>query len=175
MKNTRYCRKLKLKRRPHLAIAVLPDVDSAYAAYQLLYSQGISPEYLAIVGRDFNPPEWVGLYKPMKIILAKASRLALLSSCVGSALSFIFLLTFKIPIPSPISVWWLLVILLAGAMSGLCGSLVGALIAFFGEGNTSSIYRHHLRQGRYLLMIEGPEQMVRRGKDVLSQYSTSRP
>jgi hypothetical protein len=46
-------------------------------------------------------------------------------------------------------------------------------MGFFGEGNTSSIYRHHLQQGRYLLMIEGPEHMVRRSKEVLSQYSTS--
>lgn len=166
-------RKLKFKRRPHLAIAVLPDVDAAFAAYRLLYSQGVSPEYLAIVGRDFNPPEWVGLYKPMKIIFAKAYRLGLLSALAGSAIAAMLLWIVKLEIPDFDHLQWSLVILSAGLMSGLCGSLVGALMGFFGEGNTSSIYRHHLQQGRYLLMIEGPEHMVRRSKEVLSQYSTS--
>ncbi len=173
MKDAPYFRKPKFKRRPHLAIAVLPDVDSAFAAYRLLYNQGISPEYLAIVGRDFNPPEWVGLYQPMKIIFRQACRLALLSGLSGSAIAWVLLWILDLEMPSPPHLTWSLAILSAGIMSSLCGGLVGALIAFFGEGNTSSIYRHHLRQGRYLLMIEGPELMVRRGKEVLSQYSTS--
>jgi hypothetical protein len=61
-----------------------------------------------------------------------------------------------------------------GIVSGFCGAVIGGLFGLFGEGTTVSVYRHHLNRGQYLLMMEGPEKLVRWGQEVLSQYSTSR-
>lgn len=62
-----------------------------------------------------------------------------------------------------------------GLLSGVCGGIIGAIFGMVGEGSTASVYRHHLRQGRYLLMMEGSEKLVRWGQEVLSYYSALRP
>lgn len=174
MKNTHYFRKPKLKRRSHLAIAVLPDADAAFAAYRLLQHHGMSPEYLALVGSEYNSPEWVGLFKPTQIALRQAYRLAIFTGISGLVLTLALAIAYRLGlIPLEISNW-LLFIPAVSLFLGFCGAAIGALIGFFGEGNTAGFYRHQLRQGRYLLMIEGPEKIVRLGKEVLSQYSTPR-
>lgn len=174
MKNAHYFRKPKLKRRSHLAIAILPDADAAFAAYRLLQHHGMSPEYLALVGTEYNNPEWVGLFKPAQIALRQAYRLGLLTGLSGLVITGALAIADRVGlIPLEISNWGLFVPAVS-LLLGFCGAAIGALIGFFGEGNTAGFYRHQLRLGRYLLMIEGPEKIVRLGKEVLNQYSTPR-
>ena len=173
MKNGRYFRKTKFKRRSHLTIAVLPDEEAVFAAYRLLQYHNISPEYLAIVGKNYNLPEWVGLLKPMKIALRQAFRLAIVTSILGAGLTAVVAIAWQTGLTLPGIVSWWLFVLAASLFYGFSGAVVGALMGLLGEGSTAGIYRHHLRQGRYLLMIEGPEQVVRLGKQILSQYATA--
>ncbi|MGK7902734.1 MAG: hypothetical protein AB4352_15245 [Hormoscilla sp.] len=174
MNNAHYFRKPKLKRRSHLAIAILPDADAAFAAYRLLQHHGMSPEYLALVGTEYNNPEWVGLFKPAQIALHQAYRLGIFTGISGLVITGTLAIAHQLGlIPLEDIDWWLFVPTVS-LLLGFCGAAIGALIGFFGEGNTAGFYRHQLRQGRYLLMIEGPEKIVRLGKEVLSQYSTPR-
>jgi hypothetical protein len=148
---------------------VLPNEATAFQAYRLLQYHGISPENLAIVGEGYSSPDRVGIRKPCQIALRQARRLALHALLLGTTLGVI------VSLVSQVGLHWLIVGALTGSISGTCGAIVGWLIGYLGEGSTASIYRHHLNQGRYLLMMEGPETLVRWGQEVLSHYSTPSP
>ncbi|MBW4470833.1 MAG: hypothetical protein KME45_10590 [Stenomitos rutilans HA7619-LM2] len=166
----RFFRGSRLKRRlTHLTVVVLPDEASTFQAYRLLHHHGISPEHLAIVGEGYSSPDRVGLKAPLQIAADKARRLGLFAMVSGVVLSLSISL-----IANP---GWntALIVLVTGILSGFCAALVGALVGFLGEGSTASIYRHHLDQGRYLLLIEGSERLVNRGQEVLGHYLTPSP
>lgn len=140
---------------------------TAFQAYRLLLYHGISPKHLAIVGQGYSRPEHVGLTAPVRIAGRKALRFAIASGAIAAmgCLS-VMLLTAALD--------WLLVPL--AALSGsVCGALVGALVGLLGEGSAVGIYRHHLQQGRYLLMMEGSETLVRWAQEVLNYYSAPSP
>lgn len=171
----RFLRKTRLaSRTSHLAVIVLPNEASAFQAYRLLHYHGISPEHLAIVGEGYSSPERVGLLEPMQIAIRKARRLAVIAGSLGSLVGFGALLFLNRGTFPPTDPQLLMMVVAFGVMSGFCGAVIGTLFGLLGEGSTASIYRHHLRRGQYLLMIEGPEQLVRWGQEVLDQYSAPR-
>lgn len=167
----RFLRKATLTRRSHLTVFVLPDETSAFQAYRLLQFHGISPEHLAIVGKGYSNPERVGLLKPWQIAMGKAQRLAIFAAVLGAATGFIFSLALHVSSESFLGPTLFLIAPAVAIVGGFCGAVVGFLFGFLGEGSASGIYLHHLRQGRYLLMIEGSERLVRWGQEVLSHYS----
>ncbi len=148
---------------------MLPDEAVAFQAYRLLHYHGISPEHLAIVGEGYSSPDRVGLMQPTQIAIRKARSYAIVSAIAGSIVGLVIALCLKV------SADFLILSIPLWMLSGLSGAVVGALLGFLGEGSTASIYRHHLNQGRYLLMMEGPEQLVRWGQEVLSHYSAPSP
>jgi uncharacterized membrane protein YeaQ/YmgE (transglycosylase-associated protein family) len=187
-----------IRRQTHLAVIELPDEISAFQAYRLLHYHGISPEHLAIVGEGYSSPERIGLLLPRQIVQRKATKFAMLAGLVGAVVGGVLLAAAGVydltdgmgktiaTVPSVLGLNLtgfvamlqhypaaLLVPLLAIVGSTL-GAIVGALLGLFEEGTAAGLYRHRLRQGRYLLMIEGSEKLVRWGQEVLSQYSTSR-
>lgn len=165
----RFTRKGTLRRRPtHTAVVVLPNEATVFQAYRLLHYHGISPENLAIVGEGYSSPDRVGLMKPAQIALRKARGLGLNAAVLGGLLSLTIALAGQVRDLA-------IVVPVTGVLSGMCGAVVGAVIGYLGEGSTVSIYRHHLNQGRYLLMMEGPETLVRWGQEVLSHYSAPSP
>ncbi len=165
MSISRLFRKSALGRRTtHLAIAVFPDENSVFQAYRLLHYYGISPEHLAIVGQGYSHPDRVGLIPPLRIVLYKTIAWAAIASLAGISLSILIWLW------APHQT--LMLALVTFAFTGsLIGGISGALFGILGEGTTASVYRHHLRQGRYLLMMEGSEELVRWGQEVLNDYS----
>lgn len=165
-----FLRRSTLRRRQsYIAVVVLPDEAMAFQAYRLLHFHGISPEHLAIVGEGYSSPDRVGLMQPTQIAMRKARHYAVVASIAGSVIGL--LVSF---IGNRLQDLLITVPVLA-IVSGCCGAVLGALLGFLGEGSTASIYRHHLRQGRYLLMMEGPEQLVRWGQEVLTHYSAPSP
>lgn len=153
------------RRATHLAIVVFPDEGSVFQAYRLLHYHGISPENLAIVGQGYSSPDRVGLVNPLRIVVRKAVIYAIVSSVVGTILSAIVIVVWKLQQDLAF------ILPISAIVSLLSGGLVGAILGMFGEGTTASVFRHHLRQGRYLLMMEGSENLVRWGQEVLSYYS----
>jgi hypothetical protein len=168
----RFLRKPTPKRNSCLAIVALPDEASAFGAYRLLQYHGISPEHLAIVGHGYSSPENVGLVEPMQIAMRCAKRIGAIASMVGTAIGFVLFLICYLALTMPLDTTLILLIPASTIMGGFLGAVLGALLAFFGEGSTAGVYRHHLRKGHYLLMIEGTEQLVRSAQTVLNQYST---
>lgn len=174
MTASRFLRKASLKRPTYLAIVALPDEASAFQAYRLLQYHGISPEHLAIVGEGYSSPDRVGLLEPMHIALRKARSFAKMSGTLGAAIGLVLFVALKVGFQMSLSFSLIAVIPSAAIVGGFCGAVLGALFGFLGEGSTAGIYHHHLRQGHYLLMMEGPEKLVRLGQEVLKQYCVPR-
>ncbi|MGI0489539.1 hypothetical protein ACN4EK_29335 [Pantanalinema rosaneae CENA516] len=170
----RLLRRTAIGRRPTcLAIVVFPDEAAVFQAYRLLHYHGISPENLAIVGQGYSSPERVGLMQPMQIATRKATTLGSVGCLIGICVSIILALFDELSVGE---LTFLASVIGMGAIVGcLVGAFVGIVSGFLGEGTTVSIYRHHLRQGRYLLMMEGSEKLVRWGQEVLSYYSAPSP
>jgi hypothetical protein len=118
------------------------------------------------VGKGYSSPERVGLLSPGQIIRRLTWRFTLLAAALGLVVGASISLTLNLE-PTKLA----MAIPLASLISGSCGAILGALFGLLGDGSTASIYRHHLNQGRYLLMIEGPENLVRWGQEVLGHYS----
>jgi hypothetical protein len=157
-----------------LAVVVFPDETAVFQAYRLLHYYGISPEHLAIVGAGYSSPDRVGLLRPMQIAMRKARNTSFFFGTMGALVGLA--LTLALYSSEPISPDFqpLLLIPAFSIVSGLFGAVVGGLFGLFGDGSAASIYRHHLNRGQYLLLMEGPEKLVRWGQDVLSLYPTSR-
>lgn len=170
----RLLRRTAIGRRPTcLAIVVFPDEAAVFQAYRLLHYHGISPENLAIVGQGYSSPDRVGLMQPMQIATRKATRLGGAGLLIGICVSVVLAVFYELPTQE---LPWLASMVGVGAIVGSAiGALVGVISGLLGEGTTVSIYRHHLRQGRYLLMMEGSEKLVRWGQEVLSYYSAPSP
>ncbi|NDJ19573.1 hypothetical protein GS601_20170 [Myxacorys almedinensis A] len=163
-----------VRRQSHLAVLVFPDETSVFQAYRLLHYHGVSPEHLAIVGEGYSNPEHVGLLKPMQLATRKAKAFSILAGTIGAIAGFALFLVSTL---HSIGLSGIQPILLAPAFAvvgGFTGAVIGGLFGLFGEGTTASIYRHHVDRGQYLLMIEGPDRIVRWGQEVLSHYATSR-
>lgn len=171
MTPSRFLRQNALKRQTYLAIVPLPHESAAFQAYRVLQYHGISPEHLAIVGQGYSSPQRVGLLQPMQIALQKGRRFARVTGTLGSVAGFAVLLVLYLGLSAPLSVSLFAIAPAAGIMGGFLGAAIGALIGFLGEGSTAGVYHHHLRQGGYLLMMEGSEKLVRRGEEILKQYS----
>ena len=167
---SRFFPRTTLKRHSQLVVVVLPDEASAFQTYRLLQYHGISPEHLAIVGQGYSSPERVGLLKPMQIAFQKAYSLALVAGILGFVLGLVIVLVLHLPSQITLDLNTSLIVPAASLLGAFLGAVLGGLFGFFGEGNTAGIYRHHLSQGRYLLMMEGPEKLVRWGQQVIHQY-----
>ncbi|MCY7391734.1 MAG: hypothetical protein LH647_09665 [Leptolyngbyaceae cyanobacterium CAN_BIN12] len=167
---SRFFRKSALGHRSsHLVIVVFPDEGMVFQAYRLLHCHGISPENLAIVGQGYSSPDRVGLINPWQIVIRKAVMTAIAAAGVGVLIGLAIALFKGLHQDLP------LILPAFGLLSGFCGGIIGAIFGIVGEGSTASVYRHHLRQGRYLLMMEGSEKIVRWGQEVLSYYSALSP
>lgn len=156
----------------HLAIAVFPSASTAFMAYRLLHYHGVSPENLALVGNGYSKPEWVGLTEARQFSRSRSRACAfvgsLLTSAVGFALVGLFHTDLGLGLPLALAL-----LVPACALGGaLAGAGLGWLTSCFSEMGRLSIYRHHLSQGHYLLMIEGSEKIVRLSQEVLGQYAT---
>lgn len=187
-----------IRRQTHLAVIELPDEVSAFQAYRLLHYHGISPEHLAIVGEGYSSPERIGLLRPRQIVKRQALKVSILGGTLGALAGTVLLVLGHLhvlqdtialphdiaqsvsvmpalmvqPLIHPYPLWALLPLL--SLVGGILGAALGAVLGLFAEGTAAGLYRHRLQQGRYLLMIEGSEKLVRWGQEVLSQYSTSR-
>lgn len=170
----RFLRKAKLPHQSYLAVVVLPTEAAAFQAYRILQTQGISPEHLAIVGTGYSSPERVGLLEPMEVSLEKAFQTGLLTGLTGWIAGLVAVVVLYLGFELPVTYELLLMVIAGGIIVGSLGALLGGLVGFVAEGSAFGIYRHHLRHGRYLLMMEGPERLVRLGQEVLSQYSVTK-
>jgi hypothetical protein len=156
-------------------IAVLPDEASAFRAYMLLQRHGISPENLALVGRGYSSPESVGLVEPGRMAWKYARYGMIVTGAVGVAMGVGFQIIVGLrSVQIFFHMSWSQTLLVVAIASGLVGSLIGALVGslygLFYKSSTSIACRNCLRQGQYLLLLEGSETLTRKGREILNNY-----
>lgn len=156
---------------PFLAIAAFPTAIAALQAYQLLQYYGISMEHLAIVGEGYTNPGQVGLRPPSRLAWQQAHSVAQSGAVVGAAVGFG--LGFVYRWGSLATVHWALplwMVILWGMVGGGLGAVCGAIAGLWVGRATVQRCWHHLGQEHYLLMIEGPYPLVRRGRALLRSF-----
>ncbi|MCT7956917.1 hypothetical protein [Laspinema palackyanum] len=169
---SRLFRQHSRNRQTALAIIPLANEAATFDAYRLLQYHGISPEHLAIVGEGYSSPSRVGLLEPMQIAVDQARRFLMVFATMGFLVGSALVLALHLGLINPLGFNPLLLIPGVVAIAAVLGGMVGGLIGFLGEGSTVGVYHHHLRQGGYLLMIEGSQQLVTLGEQVLKPYAT---
>jgi hypothetical protein len=169
---SRFFRHRSRHRQTALAIIPLANESATFDAYRLLQYHGISPEHLAIVGQGYSSPARVGLLEPIQIAIGQARRFGIVFATLGFLIGSALLLAFHLELLQAFGWNSLLVIPAVAAIAAILGGIVGGLIGFLGEGSTVGVYHHHLRHGGYLLMIEGSQQLVNLGEQVLKPYAT---
>ncbi|HEY9835722.1 MAG TPA: hypothetical protein V6D27_02290 [Vampirovibrionales bacterium] len=169
---SRFFRQHSRNRQTALAIIPLANEAATFDAYRLLQYHGISPEHLAIVGEGYSSPARVGLLEPMQIAVDQARRFLMVFATMGFLVGSGLVLAFHLELINPLGFNPLWLIPGGVAIAAVVGGTVGGLIGFLGEGSTVGVYHHHLRQGGYLLMIEGSQQLVTLGEQVLKPYAT---
>ncbi|AFY70078.1 hypothetical protein Pse7367_1801 [Thalassoporum mexicanum PCC 7367] len=165
----------------HLIIAFLPDESSAFQAYMyLMRSHGIPPQNLALVGEGYSSPESVGLLEPKRMAWHYARYMSLFLGVAGMAIgALIFVLyseQMKFLSMSYVAKYspQFIVVAMAivfGLLGGGLGVLLGTLYGLLFKSNTSIICRKRLRRGEYILLIEGPEDITRRSREILGKYT----
>jgi hypothetical protein len=165
----RMFRKSGRMRSSHLAAIVLPDRDAAMSGYRLLQHHGISPEHIAIVGYGYNTPEQVGILRPLDHGIQFANRTVVHGWGFGFAVGLVFVVVILLG-GIPMTGQLLIIIPLLGITFGFLSAMAGSIVGFCGEGYFSGLCRFQLRQGRYLIMIEGTEKLVIRGQDILGEF-----
>ena len=157
-------------KRTKIMIAILPDEASAFEAYQLLWRSGISPEHLALVGNGYTSPDRVGLLQPTYFIQRYARYGAYLGAGLGAVLGWAIA---QIGPVGPLTGWraQLFALLLGVLALGLLGGLLGATYGVLFKVGTSIACLNSLRQGQYLLLLEGSESLTRRAREILSGYT----
>ncbi|MCT7970969.1 hypothetical protein [Laspinema olomoucense] len=169
---SRLFRQHSRNRQTALAIIPLANEAATFDAYRLLQYHGISPEHLAIVGQGYSSPARVGLLEPTQIAVDQARRFLIGFATMGFLVGSALVLAYHLGLINPLGFNSLLLIPGVVAIAAVLGGVVGGLIGFLGEGSTVGVYHHHLRQGGYLLMIEGSQELVTLGEQVLKPYAT---
>ena len=155
-----------------LMIAVLPDESSAFEAYRLLQCHGISPENLALVGKGYSSPDSVGLFNPTRMTWRYAKRGMFWLGAIATLMGTILHLIFRLQLPN---LDWYQTLLTIASTSGIIGiaigGIIGTLYGWFFKSSLSISCRGCLERGQYLLMLEGPETLTRKGREILDSYT----
>lgn len=150
-------------------IAVCTDRIQAENIYSQLENQGIPQGQLAILGRGYKTAEEFGLIDPLE----KGRRQALLMATwllpFGFAAGVAFSLITKLDTFAWAGQWGSLVISGGlGAIGGALGSVFvgGGVGVAFGSGESLPL-RNRLAEGKYLVAVKGPEELLRRSRRIM--------
>lgn len=160
-------------RERHLVIAVLPNEQAALNAYRRLQKTGTSPENIAIVGKGYRDADAIGFAKPVNM----AKRRAFLTATATGVIGAIFGLTFNLI--SGIQIFadnqiltWIAAAFFGGISGALGGLLVGGGTGLIFESNESISFRSEIERGKFLILIEGDEALVRSAEQRLYDIPT---
>jgi len=158
-------------KNPPQMIVIFPDDELAFDAYRFLQSNGISPENMVLIGEGFSSPEYLSCLMPPKEIARQSGLNAMV---MGLKVGFVACLLIVILVFYFKFLSWIITILICGAVlttTTLLAGLGGWLFGFFHRSHISTKCRSYLRQGQYLLLLEGSESLIRRGREILHSYS----
>lgn len=153
-------------------VAVLPDRIQAEAAYSALEKAELPMDKVAILGRGYRSADEYGLIDPNE----SAGRLAKLMSSWLVPFGFVAGYTFSLITQLQTFAW-------AGeignhAIGGLLGAIAGAMGSFFVGGGVGLVvgggdalpYRNRLNAGKYLIVVNGSEILIRQATGILRSF-----
>ncbi|AFY48190.1 hypothetical protein Nos7524_2348 [Nostoc sp. PCC 7524] len=153
-------------------VAVLPEKTTAEAAYSALEQQGLSESQVNILGQGYKSADEFGLINPEKPARRQVNRLLTWLIPFGFIAGYAFNVLTSIEIlPQATAFGNQLIAGLLGAASGALGAwVVGRLVGLtVGSGDALS-YRNRLNAGKYLIIVQGNEGIIREATRVLRQF-----
>ncbi|MEA5563921.1 hypothetical protein [Anabaena sp. UHCC 0399] len=153
-------------------VAVLPEKTTAEAAYSALEQQGLSKSQVNILGQGYKSADEFGLINPEKPARKQVSRLLYWLIPFGFIAGYAFNLLTRIEILPQVTAFGnhFIAGLLGAASGGLGAWMVGRLVGLtVGSGDALS-YRNRLNAGKYLIVVNGNEGIVREATRVLRQF-----
>ncbi len=152
-------------------VAVLPTRMQAEAAYTALEKEGVDKDRIDILGRGFKSADEYGLINPNKQAEKGASRLAYWLVPFGFVAGYAFnVLTGINVLPIGDLGSHIFGGILGAASGGLGAYLVGGGVGLTVGSGDALPYRNRLNEGKYLIIVEGTEDLIREATRVLRQF-----
>lgn len=152
-------------------IAVYSNRIQAEAAYTALEEAGLPTKQISILGAGYKSADEYGLINPNKQAKNNAQRLTYWLIPFGFAAGYAFNLLTNIEIIPNGGTFNPIIGGLLGAASGLFGAFVvgGSVGLTVGSGD-ALIYRNRLNAGKYLIILEGSEELVKQATNILRSF-----
>ena len=152
-------------------IAVYPNRIQAEAAYTALEKEGLPTEQISILGKGYKSADEYGLINPNQQAKKNVNRLIFWLIPFGFVAGYIFNILTNIEIIPAGGI-------LNPIIGGLLGGVSGALGAFFVGGSVglsvgsgdALLYRNRLDAGKYLIIFQGTEELVKKATDILRSF-----
>jgi hypothetical protein len=154
-------------------IAVLPDRLKAEEAYTALEKEGLPTSQITLLGKGYKSADEFGLIDPGTQARKQAKLMAFWLVPFGFAAGFAFNLQTGINLLPQLGG------LGNHLLGGVFGAIAGAMGSFFvgsgvglstGSGDALP-YRNRLKQGKYLVVVQGTETLKQQATDILRQFN----
>ncbi|UBF26539.1 hypothetical protein K9N68_00555 [Kovacikia minuta CCNUW1] len=153
-------------------VAVLSNRSQAEAAYSALEKEGLPNSQIDILGNGYKSADEYGLINPQQAALKGAKRQVYWLIPFGFAAGYAFNLLTGIEIsPAIAPIGNHLIGGLLGAAAGVLGAYVAGGSVGFTIGSGDALpYRNRLNAGKYLIIVKGPDELMRQATRILRQF-----
>ncbi len=152
-------------------VAVLSDRSQAEAAYSALAKEGLPSNQINVLGEGYKSADEYGLINP-NVAASKETRRELywlMSFGFVAGFAFNWLTSIQLLPIAPIGNH--LIGGIFGAAAGVLGAyLSGRTIGLTIGSGDALPYRNRLNAGKYLIIVEGTDELTRRATGVLRQF-----
>lgn len=153
-------------------IAVLSNRIQAEAAYSQLEQDNVPMSQVSLLGPGYQSADEFGLINPNKQARKWSRRLAYLTVPFGFLAGYLFNLLTHIEMLS-----WagdvgnhLFAGLIAAGSGALGALLTGGAVGWTVASGDAIAYRNRLNSGKYLIIAEGSDQLIRQATQILRQF-----
>ena len=153
-------------------VAVLPDRLMAEEAYGALEKAGLPMQEISVLGRGYQDADEFGLINPDTAADEQSTLLAYWTIPFG----FVAGVAFSVLSGLETFAWagevgnYLISGFLGAASGGLGAFMVGRLVGWTVGSGDAIAYRNRLNQGKYLIIAQGTDELVRRATRILRRY-----
>ena len=153
-------------------VAVLPDRIQAEAAYSALEKEGLPMKQIHILGRGYKSADEFGLLDPSENARKQARLMAIWLVPFGFFSGASFSLITKLD-----TFAWAGEIgnhVVGGILGAIAGGLGSLLVGGgFGIGLSGDAlpYRNRLNAGKYLVVVEGGESVIKKSTTIMREYN----
>jgi hypothetical protein len=153
-------------------VAVLSNRIQAEAAYSTLTQEGVPANQITILGTGHQSADEFGLIDPNQQASSQANRLALWLIPFGFLAGYVFNWLTGIYLFPALGDFGNHIIggLLGAAAAALGAFLVGGAVGISVGSGDALAYRNRLNAGKYLVVVQGSEELKRQATRVLRQF-----